>query len=268
MNPQTVAALKRLNHNFYETYSSDFSSTRTLPWVGWRQALDTCRDSWGGTSNSRPASILDVGCGNGRFGHFLELELDASFDYVGVDNSDRLLAIAAENLPTLERGRRSFLHVDVASPDLSSADFGTRFQLISACGVLHHIPAYHLRQRLIRCLIDALEPEGLMILSFWQFGSKSRFLERIISWKTHNTTAAERLDIEELEVGDFLLPWGENGPRRLGPHSPMALRYCHYSDPEESARLINELSVEVLDSFSADGKTHDLNLYYVLRKRF
>ena len=195
MNQQTVAALKRLNHEFYETYSGDFSSTRTLPWVGWRQALDTCRDSWGGTSTSHPPSILDVGCGNGRFGHFLELELRASFDYVGVDNSDSLLAIAAEKLPILEHGNRSFLHLDIASPHLSSADFGTRFQLISACGVLHHIPAYRLRRHLIQCLLDALEPEGLMILSFWQFGSKSRFLERILPWETHNHTAAETLDI-------------------------------------------------------------------------
>ena len=261
MNQQTAAALKRLNHEFYEHCSDEFSSTRSLPWVGWRQALKICREAL----ITHPTSILDLGCGNGRFCQFLEQELSTSFDYVGVDNSDSLLAIAAERLRPQERGNRSFLDLDLASLALSSADFGARFKLITGFGVLHHIPGYDLRRRLIHCLVEALEPEGLMILSFWQFGSKNRFLDRAIPWPEHNHTAAVQIDLEELEAGDYLLPWG-NHDSRTPDGSPQPRRYCHYSSPEESARLIDSFPLEVIGNFFADGKTNDLNLYYILRK--
>ena len=266
MNSSTVAALKQLSFEFYEYHSTDFSTTRSQPWVGWQRALQSCLKTWAKAPEPYPKSILDVGCGNGRFGIFLEQKLSGPFDYVGVDSSAGLLATAAARLPGGDRGARSFFELDLASSELDQFDGAAHFHLVAVLGLLHHIPSCQLRLALLRRLVNAVEPDGVMILSFWQFGTKSRFLKRIIPWEVHNQTAIEKIDVDELEAGDCLLPWGdpESVPPEIGSHAPR--RYCHYSSPEDSARLVEGLPVEVVSTFYADGRSDDLNLYYILRK--
>ena len=43
-------------------------------------------------------------------------------------------------------------------------------------------------------------------------------------------------------------------------------RYCHATDATELDALTADLDLELLDAFEEDGKSHDLNLYRVLRR--
>lgn len=67
------------------------------------------------------------------------------------------------------------------------------------------------------------------------------------------------LDPSEFEPGDYLLGW---------KNLPGQYRYCHHFTDEEVERLIAELApyARVAASFSADGKTGNLNRYVVLQR--
>jgi hypothetical protein len=64
----------------------------------------------------------------------------------------------------------------------------------------------------------------------------------------------------DLEAGDHLLAWGE----RDGDNA--SIRYCHHATPEEVSRLMDGAPAVPLESYRADGRSGDLNLYLVLRR--
>jgi hypothetical protein len=111
-----------------------------------------------------------------------------------------------------------------------------------------------------RSLLDSLErrlaPDGLMVMTFWQFAGHERFRRRFMDWEEYNRSASEPIDAAALEPGDYLLRWEETG-----------CRYCHYAEPSEAAKLVESVDLEVVESFSADGAGGNLNLYYLLRHR-
>src|SRR5579859_6490384 len=91
MTSQTIRRLNRLNQQFYGQVAADFSQTREQPWSGWQQLIPLLQQK-------KPHSILDLGCGNGRFGEFLQKHL-SDFRYHGIDNNENLLQIAKSHLP-------------------------------------------------------------------------------------------------------------------------------------------------------------------------
>lgn len=266
MNATTIKALNRINLAFYQRSSEPFSESRRRSWPGWRRVLATVEAGRSHTdSNGAALHILDVGCGNGRFGRLLERSFAAPFRYLGVDSSAELLAVAAERLPSTGRGARSFHRLDLVSRG-AMEDLGEqRWDLIVVFGLLHHIPSLDHRRFLLTFLAQRLRPAGVLALSFWQFGSVDRFRRRIISWADHNRLSEEKIDLDQLESGDLLLAWGDLPPdpeslEKLGPR-----RYCHYADPGEARHLVSWLGLPVVDHFLSDGHTGDMNLYFVLR---
>ena len=73
MNPRTRLALNAINRGFYsaEASSASFSKTRDHPWPGWERA-------WSATQDAARRSVLDAGCGNGRFAEFLAARCSAA----------------------------------------------------------------------------------------------------------------------------------------------------------------------------------------------
>ena len=106
----------------------------------------------------------------------------------------------------------------------------------------------------LRAMISLLEPDGILIVTAWQFGASERFASRIVPWATYNETAEHPIDEAQLEVGDHL----------LGFATEALPRYCHFSSPDEVRRLLADSEITWLDRYEADGKTGDLNLYAVL----
>src|SRR5215470_16260923 len=85
MDEATIRALNAINRRFYETVVADFDSTRQMPWEGWERIVPLLQ-------SSALLSVLDVGCGNGRFGRFLADRLGKDrLKYVGLDSSAALL---------------------------------------------------------------------------------------------------------------------------------------------------------------------------------
>lgn len=259
MSPQTQCALLTLNRRFYEQVAHHFDATRQ----GWTPGLRAILPYFRAAGKER-LTVLDVGCGNGRFARLLDgAGIDAS--YTGVDGSRRLLRLARDSTASLRQVDCQFIQADLACAgwysDLAAdglvKDKGTgksdqtveapRYGVVLCTATLQHLPGYGLRLRLMRDLKRL--SAGNVILSFWQFLSSERFRKRLIDPGEAGVSAAD------LEPGDGLLPW------RQGVDS---IRYVHQVDERELRQLASDSGQVVVHSFRADGKESDLNLYAVL----
>ncbi len=252
VNRLTAAALQRINHAFYERHAEAFSATRERPWAGWERVLEVVE---AGTGSGR-RSVLDLGCGNGRFAMFLERRWRRPFDYLGVDGSRGLLEIARSRYEGASS--RRFEQLDLIDRGLPAAH--EPFDLVVAFGLLHHLPGFENRRRLLAAAAPLVAPAGFLAVSFWQFGEEERFRSRVVPWVEYNRTAPAPIDPATVEDGDALLAWGEGG--EAGESLPV--RYCHWTRPEEADRLLDGLGLDALASFRADGDSGELNLYRVL----
>ena len=243
MNDAAARALNALNQTFYCDAAALFDETRRGPWPGWHELLPLLR--------ARPEpSILDVGCGNGRFARFLVAWLKTPFLYCGIDASAPLLALAEHAVAGIAGAR--LLRADLVLEPLESALPRERFDCIAAFGLLHHIPGESRRRALLEALADRLAPGGLLALAFWDFAREPRLAAKAIADTPTELAGA-------LEPGDVLLRWGADD-------SPL-LRYCHYTDLAEETRLLADLPLKPRLAFASDGRGGRLNRYRVLERR-
>lgn len=237
MHDDTIRRLNDLNHAFYASSADDFESTRRGAWAGWARVLPYVHAG---------ASVLDVGCGNGRFGAYLKQRI-GDVRYHGVDVSARLLDHARELLTA--RGVEFTLEQRDIVTD--PPDHGA-YDLVVAFGVLHHVPGRERRESLVRALADRVADGGVLMWSEWRFHEYERFRERIVSWSSYDPELAN-----QVEAGDYLLDWRQGDT---------ALRYCHYIDDAEHAALITAAGLALVEAYRADGHTRDANCYVVLRR--
>jgi len=244
VNDATARALNRINRRFYTEQADAFSATREAPWPGWLRLAEKI------DASELPAApaVLDVGCGNGRFGRFLAGRAPA-LRYTGVDSSDELLRRAEQAgglgpEPELQR-------LDLVEEDLAGWLGERRFDLIALFGVLHHVPGRERREALLRGLLGRLSPGGILALTSWRLAQFERFRERILSWQESPVA----LDEAQLEPGDRLLPWGHGE----------GLRYVHFAHEDETAELVASLGATVVDRYEADGREDALNCYFLLQ---
>lgn len=240
MHEPTRRALRAVDQAFYRDHAHTFAATRTRPWSAFSRIV--------GATHGNALTVLDAGCGNGRFAQAL-VDMDARVErYVGVDESAPLLR-AAEGLTLpfpsdfvladlLEAGQRTW--------------FEASYSLVVCLGVLHHVPFASERQRLVQRLSDALVPGGILALSFFRFERSQRIVGRLLHPSQGVSTAVPL----ELEPGDYLMPFGHTG----------AARYCHMFDDAELDHLAASPTLQLLDRFSPPEGTDRLNEYLLLRR--
>jgi SAM-dependent methyltransferase len=231
----TIQRLNALNQDFYRITAENFSQTRNHPWPGWQKLLPYL--------DLQPVlSVLDVGCGNGRFAQFLTENLNTELNYTGLDANPLLLVHARQLLSTVD-GSISLIQQDIIQHPPDSG----QYDLVVLFGVIHHIPGHQNRQEFMHQLGKRVAPDGLLVFASWRFYDDPRFRERIVPWP----------DDFRVEDHDYLLDW------RSGEH---ALRYCHFVDDTEHTDLIAATGLTELATYRADGKSGDLNQYSILRR--
>lgn len=246
MVPVVQQRLLELNRLFYATVASAFDQTRAGLPIGWQKLYAYLPL---GTA-MRPVSVLDAGCGNGRFVLALA-QIGGNYSYTGVDADATLLALATQNTADLDKRHVRFLQADLAQAGWSSRFTGETFAVVVCLAMLQHVPGYELRLRLMKELAALMASDAVLIFSNWQFLTSARFVQKQIEWETVGLTA------EDVEPGDALLPWQQGG---------YAIRYVHQVDEQEMMALANEADLHIIASFLADGKEGNLNLYTVLRQ--
>lgn len=251
MHP-THRALADLDREFYSRHADAFDRTRGAPWEGWNPVAEWAADR--AARATEELSLLDLGCGNGRFGAFLAERLGRPFEAWGVDASLGLLARArASALGARRRCRWIALDLFEGAGLLS---LRRRHDLIVAFGLLHHVPGRERRARILRDAGSRLVPGGRLFVSFWQFGEDARFRPRRVDCREHLERRGDPTD--GLEEGDHLLRWGplddEDGP----------VRFCHHTSDAEAEELAADSGLRTVERYHADGRTGQLNLYVVL----
>ncbi len=244
MDPSTQSALRRINREFYSRYAADFDRTRHPGgWPGWRRVVEAAARTTG-----RPLRVLDLGCGNGRFGLFLDrnpdLRRNQPFEYLGIDSSAELIERARAEAGGCDHIRFEVDDIEKRTLDQTSHDLVTLF------GVVHHLPGFDNRRRALERAAEALAPGGLLAVTCWQFTGDPRFQSRQLDWSEEPA-----VDREQLEPGDHLLRWG--------PGDSEARRYCHHTDERELDRLVAGLPVAEHARYRADGAGGRQNLYWL-----
>lgn len=291
----TIRQLNALTSEFYAREAASFSATRQSPWHGWEHAWKVIAAAEPAFA-AQPLSVLDLGCGNLRFEWFLAERAAGPLAVTAIDNCAPLVkdsrrpvsnparpnaagrqctfADSPENAtpPHAEEGPAArkpvavdFRHIDIVESLLEDAlaDCLPRSicDLAVAFGLMHHLPTFALRARVLQELISALRPGGFAIVSFWQLLNDAR-----IAAKAATTTAegrAER-DLPPFQENDFLLGWQE---------AQHVYRFCHHTDDSEIDALLAALQANPdappfheVARFSADGKQGSLNRYVILQR--
>ena len=234
MDAHTIRRLNDINRQFYAQTAPHFNQTRNAAWAGWMQLLPHLNFPY-------TVRVLDVGCGNGRFGLFMA-EHFKNVTYTGLDNSPALLAFAQAALTDKISALTLQAH-DIIEEPLPAGEF----DLVVLFGVIHHVPGYVNRQKFMQSLAEKVAPQGYLAFASWRFYEQSRFKERLVDWS----------DDFQVEENDFLLDWRQG---------TTALRYCHYVDDAEQQAIIQATGLTEVTTFRADGKTQDLNCYTLLQR--
>jgi tRNA (uracil-5-)-methyltransferase TRM9 len=232
MKPEVREQLIALNRAFYEQLADPFAGSRQTPQPGFARLLD-----WLPTPCER---VLDVGCGNGRFGHFLQAN-GLTADYTGVDFSRPLLDKAQA------RQSGTFHARDLSRPGCLEG-LG-QFDLIVCLAVMQHIPGQANRQRLLGEMAGCLRENGRIFLANWQFMDSPRQRRKRQDWSQIGLSPAD------VETGDHLLNWQRGG---------YGLRYVCQIDAAETAVMARAAHLHLLTQFRSDGREGNLSLYTVL----
>lgn len=245
MEPRIINFLNQLNFQFYQTVATDFSDSRKVAWEGWQKLLPDLQQL-ADQNQDHALSVLDVGCGNGRFYQFITQKLkDVSIKYLGIDNSLELLKLAREEFT----GSAKFQEFDLVNQEIG--ELKAQFEVITLFGVLHHLPGFELRKKLVAELAQSLAVGGLLVVTTWQFTDSLSLMNRTIEPQLLGLTA------DDLEPNDYILDW------QRGTQAQPAYRFCHLTTDQEMAQLIAPTDLELKTQFWADKYNH----YFVLQKK-
>jgi len=163
--------------------------------------------------------ILDLGCGNGRL---LEILKGKRVNYIGLDNSQKLLEIAKKNYPD-----EKFQVGDALNLPFPENFFDKVFSI----RVLPHIPSKEFQLQFLKEAKRVLKPRGNLILTGWYvYGLtvKKNFLLMI------ENVFLKIIGKSKLDFGDALIPWGKK-----------VMRYYHYFTKRELKKLTEESGLKI-----------------------
>ena len=233
------ASIDQLNQDFYAAIAKDFHATRQHPWPGFRNTLQWIKPS---------GTVLDIGCGNGRFLQFL---LDHSFEghYTGIDTNSVLLShtpsYPKSNYKTT--GWKDWIQQNTEN-----------FDTIIVFGVLHHISSF---DDLLDLLDYYYHHSNTIILSRWNCIMNTSLMERRLDLESKegkDLLKLYQLETEIWEPMEFLLDWkrGEN-----------AYRYVRYWTDQEIQQAVSKRGLAIIQTWIDDGKSSMENTYFVLQKQ-
>jgi SAM-dependent methyltransferase len=186
----------------------------------------------------RPVALLDLGCGD--LTPILSLLAGARVRrYVGIDESDVALAIAANRLRAFDLSSQ-LLHGDLL---VSLAELDERFDVIVASFALHHLAEAAAKQATFAACRQLLDPAGfLAVIDVFSDAAETRdqYLDRWIGHADHRYVALQpeekQLLFEHVRARDY--PMSLALCRSLGRAAGLARFEVLHEDAAGLNRLI------------------------------
>lgn len=241
MNSSQIAKIIKLNNTFYKNVAQKFSQTRGYSWAGWKKLLPII-------TNINKLSVIDLGCGNGRFFTFLCQNIQSTtFEYLGIDKSDFLLKTAKENCKIFANNGRK-------KDQLNTFNFKkgnifnvlehptTKFSLVVGFGITHHIPDSAFRINWFKEVLKLSKKQGYIVFSFW-YPNINKSLKKVPSY---------------FEEGDFLF----NFDLSLLP------RYVHVYSKKELSLIVDlyaKNGFKLVKKYKSDLSNNSYNVYLVFK---
>lgn len=228
MNNETAKKLQRLVADSYNKIAVDFDISRQKEiWPEIRVLAGSVKPG---------AKVLDVGCGNGRL---LEVLLDKSVDYLGIDSSSSLIALAKNNYPQFVFQINDILDLSKLPNDY--------YDEIFCLAVILHLPGRVLRVQALKNLAAKLKPGGRLIISVWDLCGYKKFgsLLRKVNWKKF--IGRQNSDYKDLDYGDLIFPWKNTQGQEISD------RYYHAFRRGELVRLLAQTSLKITDFYKKEG---------------
>jgi ubiquinone/menaquinone biosynthesis C-methylase UbiE len=213
----------------YDKIAEDFSHSRKSVWEEFKPLAEYVKDG---------DKVLDLGCGNGRM---IELFQGKNIEYIGIDNSQKLIEIARQKYPN--GNFQTFNGLKIPYPD-------NYFNAIFCIAVLHHIPGSELRQEFLKEAKRVLKPGGRLILGTWYLWQKDTFWAMLIK-----STLKKLVGKSPLDLFDIMEPWGK-----------ISERYFHNFRKGELKRLIKKAGFEIERFFVLERGPKNKNLLIVAKK--
>ena len=258
MDLKTIKTLNKLNTSFYEKVADDFDKSRQQPWQGWQIAFEN-------EAVTRCKSVIDICCGNGRFAKFASKQ--GIRTYLGLDSNSSLLKQAQVLAPEFQYFKLK--NIDVISTLIGESihafptseiksDVFESPKLFVLFGVMHHIPSFELRKKVLNLFSELMTNDDILVISCWQFTKIPSLMKRVVTEKKLGLESLENIASEQLEEHDYILDW---------QRGKQAYRYCHLVTENEANMLIENTQIEIKKQWDSDGKTNNLNTYYILQKK-
>lgn len=166
-----VKQILKLNNNFYQSVSKEFSKSRQKPWVGWDRLVDII-----GNHHKGKYKILDLGCGNGRFYDFVKGKI-LNCDYLGCDINNDLI-IGAKEKHSNRKGSNAKFEITDIFEDIKCIK--GKYNLVVGFGITHHIPNSDYRKQWFLDISKLLATKSILTLTFWKFNKNSG--DYLIGW--------------------------------------------------------------------------------------
>ena len=210
----------------YNRIAGQFSSSRYFVWPELKLFEKYVADG---------EKILDAGCGNGRLLDFFK---GREIDYIGIDNSEKLVEIARNKYPQVK-----FQVADVLQLPFPDNYFNKIFSI----AVFHHIPSKELRLQFLKEAKRALRPEGFLILTVWNLWPRFKTLKLLFRFTLLKITGKSKLDFR-----DVFVPWQKRTDR-----------YIHCFTKRELKKLAKEagFNIEKVGIFRRGD-----NIYLIVKK--
>jgi len=232
MDEATQENLLNLVKQNYEKIAAEFDATRKKAlWPEIVKLAGLVQDG---------DKVLDVGCGNGRLAEAFK---DRKIEYLGVDQSEKLIELARKNYESRIKNHE-FRKADILELDkLPEKDFDYVFCL----AVLHHLPGEDLKKKALEQLKDKLAPGGKMIITVWNLWRRKKFC-----WLIYKYAWLKLLGLSKMDCGDILFDWKNSRGEKL------SRRYYHAFTTGELKKLATAAGLKVEKAY------HDKYNYYLI----
>jgi len=156
----------------YNSISEKYSSVRGVPWKELEFLFKDIK---------KDDTVLDLGCGNGRFYEFIKVK-----GYTGIDPSSKMIEICKKKYPDCE-----FIVGDINK-------INKLFDKVFSIAVLHHIPS-QFQKTFLNEVKKVLKDDGTLTLTVWNLKEKSKGKKEVyLPWYGNKGTYFYSFELEEL----------------------------------------------------------------------